>query len=217
MIISDKYKCIFIRIPKTGSTTIEQIFIDADPKCISSDNERPPYGHEGHKALKEISGEYRWKNYFKFAFVRNPYTWFLSNYSDHLGFELDESWGVHEILNERHSLPKLSDNIVDAPKALTLVSMIQFWYHGDFVGGKHDVLTSQSAWISDDIDFIGRLETFEQDLGIVAKTIGLELPKKLEEKNKSYSERLELSQDAVRLITAIYHDDFEKFGYERRK
>ena len=78
-------------------------------------------------------------------------------------------------------------------------------------------MTSQSAWISDDIDFIGRLETFEQDLGIVAKTIGLELPKKLEEKNKSYSERLELSQDAVRLITAIYHDDFERFGYERRK
>lgn len=217
MIISDKYKCIFIRIPKTGSTTIEQIFIDADPKCISSDNERPPYGHEGHKELREICGEYRWKNYFKFAFVRDPYTWFLSNYSDHKNFTLDEVFSIHEILNERHSLPELCDNIVDAPKALTLVSMIQFWYHGDFVGGKHDVMTSQSAWISDDVDFIGRLETFEQDLGIVAKTIGLELPKKLEEKNKSYSERLELSQDAVRLITAIYHDDFERFGYERRK
>lgn len=217
MIISDKYKCIFIRIPKTGSTTIEQIFIEADPKCISSDNEHPPYGHEGHKELRKISGEYRWKNYFKFAFVRDPYTWFLSNYSDHKNFTLDEVFSIHEILNERHSLPELCDNIVDAPKALTLVSMIQFWYHGDFVGGKHDVITSQSAWISDDIDFIGRLETFEQDLGIVAKTIGLELPKKLEEKNKSYSERLELSQDAVRLITTIYHDDFERFGYERRK
>ena len=40
MIIFDKYKCIFIRIPKTGSTSVETLFKKIDPDCISSDEEK---------------------------------------------------------------------------------------------------------------------------------------------------------------------------------
>lgn len=215
MIISDKYKCIFIRIPKTGSTTIENLLIDADPECLSSDNSIPPYGHHGWPDVREMAGD-RWDSYFKFVFVRNPYAWFLSNYSDHMKYRLDDVWGVHEILNENHQLPAPWNFIIDAPRVMTLASMIQFWYHGDFVGGKHNRLATQSAWVPHDIDFIGKLESFDDDLEIIAEAIGLELNKKAPKENASNSEKLLLDKGGVRLVTALYDEDFERFGYERK-
>ena len=215
MIISDKYRCIFIRIPKTGSTTIENLLIAADPDCLSSDNSTPPYGHHGWPAVREMAGE-RWDTYFKFAFVRNPYSWFLSNYSDHMKYTLEDVWGVHEILNEKHQLPAPWNFIIDAPRVMALASMIQFWYHGDYLGGKYNRIVTQSAWVPPGIDFVGKMESFDEDLEIVAEAIGLELTEKAPKENKSNSERLMLDKTGTRLLTALYDEDFERFGYERR-
>jgi hypothetical protein len=214
MIISDKYKCIFIRIPKTGSTTVENLLIDADLSCISSDNRTPPYGHFGHEDVREMAGEERWKSYFKFTFVRNPYTWFLSSYSDHMKYRLDDVWGVHEILNEKHALPLPWGNTISGANAFTHASMLQFWHHGGYVGNKHDMLLTQSAWVPEDIDFVGRLESFDLDMEVVSEAIGLQLHKSPEKENRSFSERLNLDKEAKRIISALYHDDFKRFGYE---
>jgi hypothetical protein len=216
MIISDKYQCIFIRIPKTGSTTIEKLLIAADPDCLSSDNSTPPYGHHGWPAVKEMAGD-RWDSYFKFAFVRNPYAWFLSNYADHMNYRLDDVWGVHEILNENHQLPEPWNFVIDAPRVLALASMMQFWYHGDYLGGKYNRIVTQSAWVPHGINFIGRMESFDEDLGIVAQAIGLELTQKAPKENQSKSSQLMLDHGGKRLVTELYDEDFERFGYGRRE
>lgn len=214
MIISDKLKCIFIRIPKTGSTTIENLLIEADPDCISSDNGRPPYGHDGYHVVREMAGEERWNSYFKFVFVRNPYTWFLSSYSDHMNYSLEDVWGVHEILQENHALPLPWDSTINGAKTLAHVAMMQFWHHGDFLGGKHEALVTQSAWVPSDIDFVGKIESFDVDLEVVSEAIGMKLSKKPEKENRSYSERFKLDEEGKRIIAALYHDDFKRFGYD---
>src|SRR5690606_19997000 len=82
MILSHRYKFIFICNGKTGTSSIESVLL--------------PY-HEGHEfevgvqglfhkkhipptALKGILGERVWEEYFVFCFVRNPWDWFVSQY-----------------------------------------------------------------------------------------------------------------------------------------
>lgn len=77
-VISDKYKCIFIRIPKAASTSIENIFRVVDPDSIYSSNQQP-YGHHSWKAIREEAGEERWNSYYKFCVVRDPEEWVMSN------------------------------------------------------------------------------------------------------------------------------------------
>ena len=78
MIISHKYKCIFIRVPKCLSTSVEDFFIKLDPDCISSDNE-VPYGHQTAKQVRQMVTEDEWNSYFKFTFFRNPEKRFIND------------------------------------------------------------------------------------------------------------------------------------------
>ena len=70
MIISDKYKCIFIRIPKTASSSIEKLFKKLDPDCICSTDPsfvNFPYGHHSASQLKKMVKDDKWNSYFKFT------------------------------------------------------------------------------------------------------------------------------------------------------
>ena len=70
--ISHKYKCIFIHIPKTGGTSIENALLGGkkQPTRIK------------HKRAKDYLKQYpkEWKQYFKFTVIRNPWDWMVSWY-----------------------------------------------------------------------------------------------------------------------------------------
>ena len=72
MIISDKFKFIFVKIPKNASTSMEEALLKLDPEATVGDNSTPPFGHETMGSIKKVAGEDRWNEYFKFGFVRNP-------------------------------------------------------------------------------------------------------------------------------------------------
>jgi hypothetical protein len=78
--ISDKYKCIFIHIERTGGTSIERVLFgigpDDKPNWTSSAGPK----HISAKAAKKQFGNKRWNDYFKFSIVRNPWDLVVSNY-----------------------------------------------------------------------------------------------------------------------------------------
>ena len=89
MLISDEYKFIFFHTPKTAGTSVTQALapfcnivanVKINPECKS-----PSYKKKGytiHQTPTEFLARYpdQYRNYFKFAFVRNPWSRTVSFY-----------------------------------------------------------------------------------------------------------------------------------------
>ena len=81
MVICHQKKCIFIHIPKTAGTSIEQFIKDNGQnhiELIGVSNNRSMHHYTAHE-LKNIFPTL-YNNYYKFSIVRNPYERLLSEY-----------------------------------------------------------------------------------------------------------------------------------------
>jgi hypothetical protein len=120
--ISDKYKCIFVHIPKVAGQSIEHVFLDLhgltwetrEPLLLRL-NDDPAIGPPRLAHLK--ASEYvscghipqkSFDTYYKFAFVRNPWSRLISfykylGYADYLTFSefihgefMEKEWGENQ-------------------------------------------------------------------------------------------------------------------------
>lgn len=76
MVYSDEYKFIYLAISRTASGTIQ----DHLQKYGIRNRDRAPESHINAIQTRELLGEERWNNYFKFTFVRNPWDRAVSLY-----------------------------------------------------------------------------------------------------------------------------------------
>ena len=141
-----------------------------------------------------------WKNYFKFAFVRNPWDLLVSLYFHyvrincmHLTFE--------EFLGQ------------------TLAIKDPF-SRGDNKYDLHYNSLTNMDWVADEngnqlVDFIGRFENLQEDFNTICDKIGIprqELPHKNKTNHKHYTEYYD---DETRdLVEEKYAKDLEYFGYK---
>ena len=72
--ICHKYKTIFIHIPKTGGTSVEEMFgfVKYIEKYNAFEEIKQPGKHWTARINQYIHGEY-WEDYFKWTIVRNPW------------------------------------------------------------------------------------------------------------------------------------------------
>lgn len=96
MTYSDEHKFIFIAIPKTGSGSIQNYLqnFGVRSKRVWYENHAPI------RKIKETLGEERLNNYFKFAFVRNPWDRAVSLFYWKKGYEHYpnfEEWNMRQI------------------------------------------------------------------------------------------------------------------------
>ena len=76
--ISHKYKFVFLHISKTAGTSVSDMLVpycETLPKRYSPDISSPYYYHAPLSKMQEyiISQNLNYDDYFKFAFVRNPW------------------------------------------------------------------------------------------------------------------------------------------------
>lgn len=84
MILSEKYKYIYIAVPKTGTTSVQKFLIEHDNsavknKVIVDGQEMFVPGHATALDIKNIMGK-SYNDYSKIAFIRNPLSKLVSSY-----------------------------------------------------------------------------------------------------------------------------------------
>ena len=194
--ISHKHKCIFIHTPKTGGTSIESALGDWG---LTQVNERELMGgvySSKHHTLQSVKKSLR-ENYFKFAFVRNPWDRVVSTYCYYRdgGNQKSDSSLRKQIPSDFKSFVAHRWNVIP-----NIARKDQFSYLE--VNGEVE------------LDFIGRFERIEDDYRCISKKIGLtrKLPHVRASKHKHYTEYYD--DETKQIVAEKYARDIEYFGYK---
>ena len=213
--ICDNKKIIFIHIPKTAGTSIEYNLFKPQSERTKNDlwggfvdkwhNIYQSGGLQHLTALlvKYDIGNEKFKSYFKFCVVRNPYDKAISAY--------------HYMIQKRNDIMQYY-GFFEEPSFLNYLKRI---------AEKHHVQSMpQHKFIFDEneksmIDFIMKYENLETDYKILCKLIDVNY-KPLRHFGNSKRERninnfLKNNKGSIELINVIYSKDFDLLGYEKLK
>lgn len=188
--ISHKKNFIFIRITKTASSSIINVL-----------KEKAGIKGRGHTDALQARREYKenFENYFKFAFVRNPWDKAVSFYYYNQG----RNWDRYPF-----------------KKAQEFNLFLKKWYTKGTRKGFHRLSHSPCLdWVTDkhgnvQTDFIGRFEDLQNDFNEVCSHIGIEkttLPKSNKSNHKHYSHYY--NQESIDIIGKMYEKDINYFNY----
>jgi len=183
--ISKKYKFVWFRVAKVGSSTIKVIFKNHSVKMpIMSDD------------FQFNSEEYQ--DSFKFGFVRNPWDRVVSCYTQKVE-NRNPKWACYY----QECFDKGFDYFVD------------FINRQDLHTADRHIRLQTSLIPVHEVDFIGRLENFNEDLQHVLDVIGVQqarIPQKNPSTHAHYSRYY--NEKTKNIIAQKYEDDIQTFGYE---
>ncbi|TBV25490.1 hypothetical protein DMZ43_11120 [Meridianimaribacter sp. CL38] len=212
--VSHKYKCIFIHIPKTGGETVISLIDDSD-KSIPK--------HANAAQIRDYLGEDKWNEYYKFSIVRNPFDLAISMYS-HLRKPLYEKENIikkygKSLLNPvnacetacNYSFSKYCEIVFDQAQIQEEESK-KDWPVFHFKPQYDWLIDYQSSLIIDNIILFENydlgLKGVMEDLGISKNTV---IPKKNKSKHMHYSKYY--TKKSYEIVQKHYSKDIEKFNY----
>lgn len=196
-VVDDLHSCykndyVFIRIPKTGSESINSAL-------------KRKWNHYSSIFCKNELGHEKWNKAFTFSIVRNPWSRLKSWYIYHLNLhQLYKKYGINGFNNWIHD---------GCPHHYSQ-------QHQKLILPENPLI--QKDWLCDEngeiiVDYVGKLETINDDYKKIVKKIGLK-NSKLPHKNKSDVKRkksLIFDEKSIEIINELLYDDFETFNYKR--
>lgn len=187
----DEHHAIFIHITKTAGTSVAKSLFGYLPYHYTATQYRVFYGKE------------TFNNYFKFAFVRNPWDRLHSayRYLKAGGWnEKDKVWG------EKH-LAQYEDFNEFVIKWLTpenIKTHIHFKPQHEFICDKHGNLL---------LDYIAYFETLNQDFEEIATRLNIKTTLETHNRNPGETYKNAYTQHAKSKVEDIYAKDIAIFGY----
>ena len=187
--INHKHKFIFIHIPRTGGTSIEQsLGLDVHFK----------QKHRNFNDLKiNLTGE-SLESYFKFTFIRNPWAIMISKYKTDWYNSSKPGWGGEIGINSGKGLKHFLLNYKPAKHE-----------RGDVFFDYFDPA---------EIDFVGRYENRVDDLKFISPKINIDIDPNVfvkmpgSENSQHYTDYYD---DETRdMVFQKYNKEIKYFGYE---
>jgi len=193
MIVSKKHKFAFVHIPKTGGTSITLMlkpYLGSGP-THGRGWQKAYHKYELHSPLMPFN---HMGNYFKFAFVRNPWDWLVSLY--HTG-------AINRMIGRAKRAKKPAWN--------ELIRMIN--------AGAVSV-RCQSTWLkchAVSVDYVARFEQYEKEVAYIFNRLGLKyknIPHRLNNgrKRQHYTEWYDAN--SRRVIGRLFKHDITAFKYK---
>ena len=198
MPVSHEKKIIFVHVPRTGGSTLDYLFSHKNWDYWGGDpNSDKHPDHFSALQIKECIGDKRFNSYFKYAFVRNPYDRFVSNFRISHGLLPN-----HERVNDF----KLFCNRIY-----------------DIVKSKRDIMyqtSTEMLYINGELamDYVGRYENYVNDVKTICNKLNQDItniPK--ENASGSYITSQYYDQECYDIVYDLYADDFKNFNYFRKR
>ena len=192
-IISQTKKYVFVRVFKTGSTSVGRMLRN-DPDftlAVRIIRNGESTGHVESSWIKEnIFPELglNWDEYFKFGFVRNPWDREVSNYFFNSG-------------------------VLSPPEDTSFKEWLNISLRKDGIIHDHNKL--QCDYLTD-VDYIARFENFEEEVKYIFNKIGVPISQPLIHINKTeYNPYWEYyDDDDIMKVYEWYRKDIEMYNYE---
>jgi len=178
-------KCVFIHIPKTGGTSIRNI------RNIRNSNTKV--------IAREVTIPSEWDEYFKFAFVRNPYDRAISAWHAFGGLKNRPFLGFLEIA---------TNDMIPYKNAKILEENIRY----------HTISQLHPANFLKHANFIGRFENYQDDFNKICyqlKIPHIHLLHLNKTDHKHYSEYYD--DQTLEIVRNYYENELKEFGYKFEK
>lgn len=202
MVINDKFKFIFIHVPKAAGTSVMHVL-----RALEGNNNRL-LANTKHETLSEFSINWRKRcrlmfnenpeEYFRFAFVRNPWSRMHSLYT------------YLKIMRPRHEI----DSVKSFRHFLLQSRDPKSWINGlHSMRSQLDYFTTEDKFL--EMDFVGHFEYLQEDLRNIELHIGADI--KIPHLNRPSSAKSDYrehyDQEMVEIVSLRFKDDIEEFGY----
>jgi hypothetical protein len=223
MPLSHKGRFVFIHVPKVAGTSLIRSFEEADldldfmginlwPRLGATDrrieivrklrsvfpvNTIAGFAEQHMPAvvLREFLPPEMWEEYFKFAFVRNPWDLVVSTY---------------------HFFQQYPAAMAMDPDYRFVVEYLDF---ERFVYLYPTLISDMSSMFCDErgapiVDYIGRFETMEEDFSVISQRIGIDVELQHVNASRRSSYRDYYSDLSRSVVASHFARDIERFGYE---
>lgn len=214
IIALDNYKTIYIPIPKVANSSIKSVCADLLGLEIPEGfNKVTVFDGRPFPFLDKDEVDSEYKDYFKFAFVRNPWDRLVSLWAEkiHSDASLNSKFLVngvgrglarYECFYAGMSFEAFARVIAKIPDALA----------DPHFASQHTFICNQQGQVL--VDFIGRFETLEDDFMYIGRRIGTErfrLPHLVRSNHRKYRDYY--TDKTKRLVEQRYAKDIELFEY----
>jgi hypothetical protein len=209
MLISHSYRCLFIHIPKCAGSSLKN--------SLNLDLVVPPHWHCPWEKAQAVLGSEITESYFKFTFIRNPWERIISAWQM---FE-QQPWCFHRSYSLLEFLEVVVNSSINPEATYQTPAEMAIWEHSPANIRHHTLpcvhpyygLVDNQGQLT--VDFVGRLETLDRDIQIIAKQLNLPnftLPKSNPTDHDHY--RYYYDPKSIEIVRDYYQQDLDRFGYQ---